>query len=155
MKLRLAVVALLLASKSLQAGPVFDAFLRADKVYTWHYGFPRDRFGLRKACGLKWITPGSTVAGSVFEVKQTNEHPLAARIEVTKIIDHNTLFDAKHGLLIHGASTEGLKEGQEYPLPTRGRLVGYCRGLVVHNHERKTYRVPEIILEIVYSSDPV
>ena len=155
MKHRLAVVALLVASKSLQAGPVFNAFLKADKVYTWHYGVPRDKFGFRRPCGPKWICPSAAIQGSSFEVKQTNEHPLAARIEVTKIIDHNTLFDAKHGLLIHGASTEGLKEGQEYPLPTRGRLVGYCRGLVVHTHERKTYRIPEIILEIVYPSDPV
>lgn len=155
MKLRLAVVALLLASKSLQAGPVFDAFLRADKVYTWHYGVPRDRFGFRRHCGPKWICPSADIKGIVFELKQTNEHPLATQIEVTKIIDHNTLFDARHGLLIHGVSTGGVQEGQEYPLPTRGRLVGYCRGLVVHNHERKTYRIPEIILEWVPPSDPV
>ena len=63
MKLRLAVVALLVASKSLQAGPVFNAFLKADKVYTWHYGVPRDKFGFRRPCGPKWICPSAAIQG--------------------------------------------------------------------------------------------
>lgn len=153
-KVRLAVVALLMASKSLQAGPVFDAFLRADKVYTWHYGVPRDQFGFRRHCGPKWICPSAAIQGSFFELKQTNEHPLAARVEVTKIVNHNTFFDAKNKLLIRGASTAGLIEGKEYPFPTKGRLVGMSRGLVVFHHNRHIYRIPEIILELVPPSDP-
>jgi hypothetical protein len=154
-----ALTLLLVLANVAQAGPVFDRFLAAEKSYVWHYGLPKDKWGLKQLGGYKWISPGSAVVGSVFEVRQTREYPLAPRIMVTQILGPASFFDRKHGLIIHGISTANLNEGKEYPLPTRGRLVGICGGLRIHNYCPRptcrglTYRVPEILLEMVPPQD--
>lgn len=149
--MRVILFLLLAFINTVQAGPVFNRFLAAEKSYTWHYGRPLDKWGFKTVGDFKWIAPGSTVAGSVFEIKQTRRFPLAVRVEVSQILGPASFFDKKHGLIVHGVLTTALEEGEEYPLPIRGRIVGVCAGLRVHTFENKIYRVPEFILELVPS----